>query len=626
VKLSHCLWLSMCISYCSYGQSPIDSLKKLVVEEKAKGYTIDAAYHLYQIGYHLENLRQLDSAVWYYQQVLKSGARSVDSAAASNAIGIVYTNMGLPDRSIPFYLQAISLYDRLNDTTNTVITSNNLAIIYKDKGLYDEALEISFNSLPKLEQQMPTKTLASAYNTIGTVYARIQDYEKAYDYYRKGLGVRLSINHEQGVGSSYNNIGELFIEMNKYDSALKNLSKAVDIRRKIKDMRGVGRSLTLVGHTLIRAGKAQEAKKQLDDALVLNRISADHIGEVSTLNTLATAYLQTKELRKADMELKLARELIQKGNVKEHLRTNLELQAKVYRALNDQSKLVEALDELIIVKDSLLSAEKVEGMLALDIKYETEKKEQEIILLRQQQLLSQVELGKNRMQIYSLVAGLALLVVIAVLLYRLYRENKNGKLASELHTREIHHRVKNNLQILSSIFTIQASMVEDKKVQQIIASTQGRVNAMALIHKKLYMRDDTPNVEIREYIHDLTSSLLFSYGLDDDKAQVDVDDIVISVDKTVSLLLIMNELITNSLKYGCVDNSEAHLQVGVHRNGNSLKLEVSDNGKKATSPGELDNGASFGLKMVKSMVKRLDGEMTMKVESGVTFLITFPLT
>jgi two-component sensor histidine kinase len=624
MKITHILWLSLCIYFPSQCQVRLDSLKALLKEAHEANYSIEEAYQRYQIGSWFVSIHQYDSALHYYHGGLEAQPRPADSASLFNGIGVVYSSIGLPDRGVPYYKQAISLWERLKDTTNVVIGSNNLAIIYKDLGLYDEALEISFNALPKLEHQS-SRQLASFLNTIGIVYMRVQDYPKAYDYFRKGLAVRLNIKYDMGVAQSYNNIGEVFIEMSQYDSALNNLHQSATIRRKIGDTRGLARSLTLLGNASLQLGKPAEAKIALTEALTINRAASDNIGEVGSLNGLGSVHLATKEFALAEKELDQALSLINKTNVKENLKRNLELHVDLYRAMNNKSKLIETFERIVEVKDSLLNAEKVKSLVALEVRYETDKKEQEIISLQQQRRLDKAELKSNRIQIYSLSIGLLLLMTIGILGYRIYKQARNAKVNAELHTQEVQHRMKNHLQILSSIFTIQAAMLEDKKAQEVVRDIEGRVNAMGLLHKKLYSNSHTSEIELKEYVSNLIDWLLFTYGFSADSVSLDVNvaDIKMPVEKAVRIGLIINELVTNSLKYAFQEQEEPALKVHLSKAADRLRLDVSDNGKRPFSFTDLKD-TSFGLKMVSSLVKELKGQIEVVTQDGTHFSITIP--
>jgi two-component sensor histidine kinase len=614
----------MCVSFC-HAQPQLDSLKRLLYKAQVDDRLKNEMYQAYQVALYFYKQNEFDSSVHYYNLMLKKSPNDATSASALNGLGMVHSAMGFTDRSILFYTDAIRLFEGLKDTTNAVTAGYNLAIIYADKGLYDNALEISFNTLSKLEGQKPGRPLASSYNTIGMVYAKIGDYAKSYDYYRKALKVRLSIGYDLGVGQSYNNLGELFILMRQYDSALLNLRKSIDFRTKINDMRGLGRTLNLVGNTLLQSGKPHEAKDQLLQAVAINRSTNDNIAEISTLNNLAATALTLREFKSAEDNLGAAEKLIQKTRTQDDLRRTLELRTDLYRRTGNQSKLITTLDRLQLVKDSLLNAEKVENLLNLEIQYETEKKEQEIISLQQRSQIDQARLDLSRNLNNFLGVVVVLTVVILVLLYRLYRLSRKARETAELNTREIHHRTTNNLQMLISFFTIQGSLVGDQKTAELLKSTEGRVNAMVLIHKKLYMSEKAAALDLRDYIPELIQYLAFSYGFETRlRTEISIDKIDVVSDKAIPIGLILNELISNSFKYAYGAQNEPHLNVRVSRNETSIVIGLNDNGTTTFSFKDADILPSFGLRMVRSLVQELHGTIASKANNGTEYLITIP--
>jgi two-component sensor histidine kinase len=616
----------MCISLTCHGQTRLDSLKSLVAEARLNNRPKNEAYQLYWIGFHFYQQNQHDSAVHYYKQVLNRSADDAVRASALNGIGMTYSVMGFPDLSIPYYNEAILLFEAQKDTVHAVTASYNLAIIYKDKGLYDNALEISFNNLAKLERQKPDRALASSYNTIGTVYSRIQDYQKAYEYYRKALQIRLSLKYEQGIGQSYNNLGELFGLMGQYDSAIANLEKARSIRQKINDTRGLGRTLSMVGNTLLQWNKPREAKERLTQALAINRSSDDNLAATSTLNSLAAVNIALKEFALADENLSAANDLIEKTHTRADLQKNLQLRADLYRGTGDKTKLITTLERLQVVKDSILNSEKIENLLTLEIQYETEKKEQEIVVLQQQRLIDQGKLEQNRTLIAFLILAVAMTIVIAVLIFRLYRLTQKGKRTAELNTKELHHRTTNNLQMLISFFTVQGSAVSDLKAAEVLKSTEGRVNAMVLIHKKLYKNEQSTSLDLKNYVSELIEYLVFAYGFDQRlKTDLVVDSINIVADKAIAVGLILNELISNSLKYGYGGQSEPLLKLHIRNKAETLWILLRDNGTTPFSFHNSEGNSSFGLRMVRSLVRERNGTIESNYDKGTEYQITIPI-
>ncbi|HZY79293.1 MAG TPA: tetratricopeptide repeat protein [Cyclobacteriaceae bacterium] len=627
MKVSHCLVFTMCVSFFCHAQTKLDSLKSLFHKARTEQRVAAETYQAYFIAMAHYEKNEFDSALHYFNLMVKRGPNDATRASGLNGLGMVNAAMGYADRSIQFYSEAIRLYETLKDTSSAVTAGNNLAIIYSEKGLYDNALEMSFRSLAKLERQKPNRTFANAYNTIGMVYAKIGDYAKSYDYYRKALHVRLALRYELGVAQSYNNIGEMFNFSGEYDSALTNLAKAADIRQRINDERGLGRTQTLTGKTFLKLGRTREAKDQFVKALTISRKLADQFAETYAIHGLAEANISLKDFKAAEQYLSAAESLIKKTKSTDDLRQNLELKAGLYKAGGDRSRLISTLERLMVVKDSLLNNEKMESLLSLEIQYETEKKEQEIRILQQQQRIDRAELERSQIMIIALVVIAFMLVAIAVLVYQLYRFTRQRKERAELHTKELHHRVTNNLQMLISFFTIQASLVGDEKAAEVIRSTESRVNAMMLIHKKLYSKENTTELRLKDYTGDLINYLLYLYGYES-KLTLDVlvVDMNVMAEKAIPIGLVLNELISNSLKHAYIGQSRPSLKVHVSKNNEQIVIEIGDNGSGSFSNTDPIKESSFGLKMVNSLIREIHGSIErLTRENGTQYLIKIPV-
>lgn len=203
-------------------------------------------------------------------------------------------------------------------------------------------------------------------------------------------------------------------------------------------------------------------------------------------------------------------------------------------------------------------------------------------------------------------------------------EVKRSLNEKELLLREIHHRVKNNMQIISSLLNLQRSYIQDEEADNILQESQGRVKSMALVHEKLYQTSDLARINVAEYIRSLTMNLFHSYtvkfGIN---LSMDVGELYFNIDTAVPLGLIINELVSNSLKYAFQDQDEGEIRISLMETAEPGRylLLIRDDG--AGFPEELDINSthSLGLQLVNTLVNQLDGEIEMVVNGGTTFNI-----
>lgn len=192
--------------------------------------------------------------------------------------------------------------------------------------------------------------------------------------------------------------------------------------------------------------------------------------------------------------------------------------------------------------------------------------------------------------------------------------------------REVHHRVKNNLQVISSLLSLQSRAVDNADLRKPFEETQRRVQSMGLIHEQLYATNSTANLKFSEYTRGLVTHLFRAYhvGFDQVEFEFDSDDVSIGMDVAVPCGLILNELISNALKYAFPDDRRGTIRVAIDRYPDeSVGLAVADDGIGLPSGLGFWTTKTLGLRLVRSLVRQLDGEVELSGPPGVTVRIRF---
>lgn len=201
---------------------------------------------------------------------------------------------------------------------------------------------------------------------------------------------------------------------------------------------------------------------------------------------------------------------------------------------------------------------------------------------------------------------------------------KSSLKEKEVLLKEIHHRVKNNLQVIESLLRLQSRYIKDKQIQAMFKESQHRIKSMALIHEKLYQSKDLAKIDFSEYVRSLVSHLLHSYGghLNHVNFQLNVDALL-SIDPAITCGLIINELVSNSLKYAFLDNPDtAEIVISFVVKGHSI-LSIKDNGVGFPKDLDFRDTDSLGLQLVNSLVEQLEGTIELHNQKGTEFRITF---
>jgi len=192
--------------------------------------------------------------------------------------------------------------------------------------------------------------------------------------------------------------------------------------------------------------------------------------------------------------------------------------------------------------------------------------------------------------------------------------------------REIHHRVKNNLQVISSLLSLQQQAAEHPVTKELLRETRGRVQSMARIHEKLYQARNVAEVDFGEYVRALVRELLQSYGVRHVRVDVVADDVRLHVDTAIPCGLIINELVTNALKHGFKGRREGTIKVELaSQQSGMLNLRVADDGVGFADGVDYRTARTMGMVVVRSLVAQLNGTIELRTNPGTEFMIQFPL-
>lgn len=192
--------------------------------------------------------------------------------------------------------------------------------------------------------------------------------------------------------------------------------------------------------------------------------------------------------------------------------------------------------------------------------------------------------------------------------------------------KEIHHRVKNNLQIISSLIYLQAQRIDDPKVRQIFEDSQSRISSMALVHDSLYRSQDFACVNLSEYVQTLTSRLFHTYRIHPEAVNLVLEvapEVVVSLEKAIPCGLILNELMTNALKHGFIGKETGEVTVSLTSHHSQVFLTVENDGQHLPESFELQKISSMGLRLVNALVSQLNGQVTVEKNQKTRFKVMF---
>lgn len=470
--------------------------------------------------------------------------------------------------------------------------------------------------------------LSFTYNNLGVAFFYQYDYEKALEYYFMSSEIDKELGDEKGVAGTLTNIGIVYTYLDSMDRAREMYLEADDIYTLRND--SVGKT-----QVALNMAKIYFANQEFENAILEYKKASIYSQNddnpellINTFHGMANTYLKMSVLDSALHYCNLSNSYALSYNLRERLQYGYELLSEIYMQSNEYEKSIKALKKYTVLRDSLVNEDRNRSIVEMQTKYESEKKDR---------LIAEIELEKlaNEKERNFFVA-LSLIVLLAVILLGFaYRFNKRKNVL--LHERnkavednlqqketmigEIHHRIKNNLQLISSIFDLQSRTLKDEEAIKAINDCKNRVKSMAIIHQKLYQQSDIYGINMHDYIENLSSGIVHTFNSLDQKIEVnhDIEDIILHIDTSIPIGLIITEIITNSLKYAFPNKQYGNVYISLYEKKNKLILEVRDDGVGIGNSKPNDFSTSFGMKMIKSLARQLKAEWDIIDKGGTKY-------
>ena len=545
------------------------------------------------MGFYYQEIGEYDHAMKYYNEALKIHASHHDYDGISinlNNIGMVYNYRGDALKSLDYFLMSLKIDQaRGADLEEIAISVNNIAYIYEHQGDTARALDYYEQALEMYRQTENTVGQAQISINVGAIYRAVWEIDKARNCFNESLKLSYKNGHDRGKASAYLSLGHLMHMEKLYDSSI----------------------------------------YYLDSALFFFKKEGDAAGTSISYSNLAKNYFEKGEITLSEQYAKKGHDIAQQIGHPYNIKGTAEVLKKVYKAQGRYKESLDMYELEIQMRDSLQNLETEQEAFQKQLQYQYDR-EQELSDLKHQQEIKVVSVQKaNQEKIIMLVIVILCLVLVslALIFYRLRKTREQKRLIekknqeNELLLGEIHHRVKNNLQLVSSLLSLQEKSMDDDAARQAILEGKDRVHAMGLIHKMLYSNDDFSGIEMSSYIEKLVDGLMSTFGLEkeDVEVQMNFDVIKLDVETAIPLGLIINELITNAFKHAYQEVEHAILRIQLEEKNEELKIEVSDNGKGAVN--HLDTDKTFGMRLIKSLMRQLRGNWILDDSNGMNYTI-----
>lgn len=516
---------------------------------------------------------------------------------------------------------------------------------YLELNLFSKVFEIN-KEIEKLIKKGTTYPLWS-YNRQSRLFFKLKEYDKAIKTLKKEINVLLKNPKRDSliVPSAYNDLGFYYYLKNDFTNALTFFEKSLTEGEKSLKKND---SLNFKAHYINSKGNIAATKIQLEKfedviTIITNEIlpfvEKNNFHEIISLKILlCEAYLGKNNFNEVTKIFSEIEKICCNDSPK--LKLNfLHIKSLFYKKTGDYKNASLISDKINIIKDSInLNLQKV-LLKSSELNYYIDEKEKEIIT--KNEIIKQ-----NDKAILSLtILGLIFIVIISILIIasnKIKRDEiekmnvsisqknltiENSLKEKEILLKEIHHRVKNNLQIISGILNIQNNKITDPKAKEILSEGRDRIQAIALLHKAMYQNDSFKFVNIKEYITELINYVKKTtlHSKNNIEIAIAIEDQVFSIETALPLSLIINECINNSFKHAFNDQNNGSISIVLKKmKPDSFSLIINDNG--VGFPENLKNNEfkkNTGFELIQGLVQQLDGELIITNQSGAKIEILF---
>ncbi|WP_298539583.1 histidine kinase dimerization/phosphoacceptor domain -containing protein [uncultured Aquimarina sp.] len=558
------------------------------------------------------------------------------------------------DSATYYFDKAKLILPKLNDQESIASFYSNLGMFNAEKGDFDSAIKHYVKALEIYEKLNDVFALANIYNNIAVLSWHTSEKEKVIDYVKKSLKYSREIGNEGLICTNLYNLGGCYLELNKTKEATKFLNKALVYANKLHldyIKADIYNNLGVISVL---------EKKDYPTAIVYNKTAlkiyekvSDDKRYIATLQSLSKNYLNKGDYEKSKMIIDSALVLSSEKKIIEEKPGLYKLLSRIDSIRGDYLSSLINHKKSIKILDSLEKAKSRDEIKELQVKFETSEKEKEITSLNSENKIKELQITRQRYQNYILWAILAMSVIAIGSIFFQYRVKKrNNKLLSikneeieeknqilidksaqlqkalgekEVLLKEVHHRVKNNLQLVTSILNLQADRLNDKKIEAFVARSQSRITSMALVHQILYSNDKIEQIDFHKYLLKLVKAGYDSFDFNDQKIKysIDAEEFYFHIDTAIPLGIIVNELVHNSFKYAFGGKKTGVLAIKVYKELEKIAILIEDDGIGISKKDTNKESSSYGLKLVELLVRQVNGEMIVSQNNGTSIKILF---
>jgi two-component system, sensor histidine kinase PdtaS len=540
--------------------------------------------HLLEIAW--SDLDSSKSLLKTLKQISKKINEPEYNAYCSNAQGVIfYIEENYPEAH-KYYQIAYLEAKKWGDHRFMGIMLNNIGACFVEEKNAHKKIEYLEQAKEEFILVKDDEWLVNVEYNLGVAYyfnGQFQEANKSFEFSKKYY---LKLNDSISASYAIGGIGSIYLDQKDYSNSLIHLAKAIDYLDKEYDPETYANLLNKLGQAQLESGLLEKSKENLYSALVIAQQIESILEETRSYELLREYYKINKNLDSALHYSNLA----------------------------------------TVFGDSLKWSKYNADFAANETKFNTQLKNEKIAL--QKKNIDQQKASITRLAVLSILLGLIIIGII-VLWLRLNKRSKQLQVAlteKDVLLREIHHRVKNNMQVVSSLLNMHVRKVKDKDSKRILEDGSERIQAMALIQKNLYPHSDLKSISLNEYLHTLSHQLFENYNIYDSKVQMktQLDEIYVDVEKLIPIGLIVNEILCNSVKHAFKQSQEGEITLKLIDAGSKIQLEIGDSGQNFPENWDHENNESLGMKFIKIFSHKLQASVNIRTVPTTLITLNFP--
>lgn len=555
-------------------------------------------------------------------------------ARAFMRFGVLSNAEGKSDSALYYFKHAYRLRSTLKDIKGMANACREISYVYSGTANFDSAFSYCLTALHLNESINNNLEIGINCNDLGTLFLDYKNYKQAKYYFEKAIALLSKESDSTYFGLAYNGLASYYVQQNNYEKAEQLFQTALKINKQLGNLKAVNQNNTNLALCYNLLGQRKKSISYYYQALSYY-LEENYFYEACIVyQALSEIYHQNHQNDSALVCLTKAIPLANQGGFKDLKAMCYKTLSDIYSSTGNYKEAFSIQQKYLELNDSLLNTEKVKQISEMQTKYETEKKDKEIILLNKDNELKTAANKREKLKFYYSVGILCIvglfLFIVFIQKNKISREKKRSDqlvLDKEMLIKEIHHRVKNNLEVISSLLELQSEGIDNEKAKAAIVEGQNRVQSIALIHHKLYRTDNVSAVNFKSFANDLFNqvSSVFKKPGTEINFELEAPEIEISIDTAVPLGLILNELLTNSFKYAVNTASKNCIRIELRPAKEEALNTVlyRDNGPGLPDNYDLVKSSSLGMKVIQLLTKQLGGKLNFYNDNGSVFEIPF---